>query len=283
MTTSPPSSSSANTTPQRTESGTILFIDDDRIILEMVGNRLEFEGYKVSTASRAEDALERLNTLRPDLIILDIAMPGLGGLGFLRSLNEVTSGPPCPIVVFSGRHELASFFDQTAVAAFIPKTCNPEIFMQKIHEIVTHFRHTSKEVATNHANQRTNHTHQRRKLLLIEDDMHVRHHLANLFTEKGFDVCDIENGRTLLEVASSNNPHIILIKYMLPHHNGPTLAEQLGEHPPTSHIPVVLYDETGLHSRTQHFPNVRTVVATLEDAVLLRVVLDTIAATSFLA
>lgn len=270
------SSSSANTKPKNTNPGTILFVDDDRIILEMVGNRLEFEGYKVSTASRAEDALERLSALRPDLIILDIAMPGLGGLGFLRRLNEASATQPCPIVVFSGRHELESFFDQTTVAAFIPKTCNPEIFMQKIHEIIAQHRQAAEAAATNHKPQR-------RKLLLIEDDMHVRQHLANLFTEKGFDVCDIESGHTLLEVASSNSPHIILIKYMLPHHNGPTLAEQLGEHPPTSHIPVVLYDETGLHSRAQRFPNVITVVSTLEDAVLLRVVLDAISSSALIA
>jgi len=250
------------------QSGTILLVDDDPAILQMVGDRLQMEGYTLVTASRGEQALEKLRSLIPNLIILDISMPGLGGLGFLNRLTDIIPRPTASIMIFTGRHELAPFFADDTVSVFLPKTTHPEIFIQKVHELVA--RHQSQLIhATPLIPGMT-----RKKLLLIEDDFDVRDHLSRFFCRHGFEVDPRDGGHSLLETVTRSKPHLILIKYMLPHHNGPQLAEQLGTHPPTQSIPIVLYDETGIHSGLWKHPFVKSLVASSKDHILLKTVSD---------
>lgn len=250
------------------QSGTILLIDDDQAILQMVGDRLQMEGYTLITASRGEQALDILKAIVPNLIILDISMPGLGGLGFLIRLTDTIPRPTSPIMIFTGRHELAPFFIDSTVSVFFPKTTHPEIFMQKVHELVA-----------SHRSQLTPSTPvlpgiTRKKLLLIEDDFDLRDHLSRFFSRHGFEVDPLDGGHSLLETATRSQPHIILIKYLLPHHNGPKLAEQLGTHPPTQTIPIVLYDETGIQAGLRKHPFVKSLVASSKDHILLKTVSD---------
>ena len=61
---------------------TILIVDDDRSLLTTLSDFLAFEGYEVLTAESGEDGLRTLTDATPDLIILDMSMPGMGGVGF---------------------------------------------------------------------------------------------------------------------------------------------------------------------------------------------------------
>jgi DNA-binding response OmpR family regulator len=245
--------------------GTILLIDDDPAILQMVGDRLKLEGYTVVTASRGEVALEKLQTVTPDLIILDISMPGLGGLGFLRRLADVAPSPSSYILVFTGRAEMSSFFSEITVSGFLPKTTHPEVFVQKVHELVTTRQAVCKMPTTTQGDSR-------KKLLLLENDFSLRNHLLRYFSRNGLMVESIEGGHALLDAATRTKPDVILIKYLLPHHNGPSLAEQLGNHGPTRHIPLILYDETGLHAMCRGYPFVRSLVPSSKDHELLKAV-----------
>ena len=73
---------------------TILVVDDDPDSILMVKTALEWEGYQVETASSGKEALERLNTLTPHLILLDVNMPEINGfetIKVLRSKSEYVS------------------------------------------------------------------------------------------------------------------------------------------------------------------------------------------------
>jgi len=246
-------------------SGTILFIEDDTEFLKLVSHQLKAAGYKVITATRAEEALERLDKHTPDLIILDISMPGMGGLGFLRRLNTISHTHPCPILVLSGRNELEPFFNESVVAAFIPKTSMRDSLLQKVHELITQHHYIARA-------KDQDHTIPSRKLLLIEDDTAIRDHLTAVFMRKGYEVYHAVDENTLLKVAAVANPSVVLIKYWLPSCNGPTLAEQMGSHAATRHIPVLLYDETGLHISSEQFPNVRALVPSAKGDLLLKAI-----------
>lgn len=250
------------------KAGIILLVDDDPSILQMVGDRLTMEGYTVKTATRGEQALEALKSITPDLIILDISMPGLGGLGFLRRMTDLTPPPASPILVFTGRHELASFFTDNTVTAFLPKTTHPDVFIQKVNALVAAYQ-AATQPATPPPTDKI-----RKKVLLVEDDFSVRSHLHYFFARRGLDVEPMDGGHTLLETATRTRPDIVLIKYLLPYHNGPELAQQLGGHNATRHIPVVLYDETGMHSSLLKHPGVRSLVPSVKDHILLKTVHD---------
>lgn len=75
----------------------LLVVDDDLYIKELYEEVLKDEGYTVETASNGEEALSKLNIGGYDLVLLDIMMPKLDGLGIMDSLNktppQVKNGP----------------------------------------------------------------------------------------------------------------------------------------------------------------------------------------------
>ena len=66
----------------------ILVVDDDANIRSALEHRLGREGYRVLLCATGEDALEKTRTERPDLIVLDLVLPGLDGFRFLEQLKS---------------------------------------------------------------------------------------------------------------------------------------------------------------------------------------------------
>lgn len=80
----------------------VLVCDDNPDILEMLAFVLEGEGHEVRTATNGREVLGMVAECRPDLVLLDIRMPGLDGLGVLRALSQAGENSP-PVVVLSAK------------------------------------------------------------------------------------------------------------------------------------------------------------------------------------
>lgn len=78
----------------------ILVIDDDAILAGLLQLTLEMAGYEVETASDGDVGLSRVKTGRFDLVLLDLVMPKVDGIKFLRLLNE-SAGPRPPVMIVS--------------------------------------------------------------------------------------------------------------------------------------------------------------------------------------
>ena len=79
----------------------LLVIDDEAPFLRALGISLRARGYEVETARSGEEALERAAHAHPDVVVLDLGLPGISGLEVLRSLRTWTS---VPVIVLSARH-----------------------------------------------------------------------------------------------------------------------------------------------------------------------------------
>lgn len=79
---------------------TILFIEDEKNILTFVSTILKKHNYKVITASTGSEGLQLINSLCPDLILLDLGLPDMDGQLIIQSVRKWTS---CPIIVISAR------------------------------------------------------------------------------------------------------------------------------------------------------------------------------------
>jgi len=84
----------------------ILIVDDDPEIVSMLSTRLEARGYKVSTASDGKAAIERAKRERPELVLLDVMMPGKSGWEVARALKQdpVTQAIKIVMVTAIGEH-----------------------------------------------------------------------------------------------------------------------------------------------------------------------------------
>lgn len=80
---------------------TILIVDDEEILRKIYSDRLTFEGFQVDTAANGEEALTKIQTTVPNLILLDILMPKLNGLQVLEKLNTVPAWKAIPVIVLS--------------------------------------------------------------------------------------------------------------------------------------------------------------------------------------
>ena len=79
----------------------VLVVDDDPRLLHIVAMYLGIEGYDVAMASNGEDGLAEVGKQRPDLVILDIMMPGMDGIEACRLIRANPATADIPVLMFS--------------------------------------------------------------------------------------------------------------------------------------------------------------------------------------
>ncbi|PYQ98465.1 MAG: hypothetical protein DMF94_19595 [Acidobacteria bacterium] len=84
----------------------ILIVDDDEGVTQTFARMLRLEGYQVRTAVNAEKGLQEADLSRPDAIILDLRMPLVDGLGFLRRLRARDGQRSTPVAIVTGDYFL---------------------------------------------------------------------------------------------------------------------------------------------------------------------------------
>lgn len=84
----------------------ILIVDDDKDISDLVSLLVKTAGFQLVTAASGEEAIAKFAVKRPDAIVLDLIMPGCGGLGVLKHLRSYKDQPPPVIVItaYQNRH-----------------------------------------------------------------------------------------------------------------------------------------------------------------------------------
>jgi CheY-like chemotaxis protein len=82
---------------------TILLVEDDVAVREVLHTVLERDAFTIVEADTGEEAMERLREARPDLVVLDLMLPGMDGLEVLRRLRAAEETARLPVVVVSAR------------------------------------------------------------------------------------------------------------------------------------------------------------------------------------
>ena len=84
----------------------ILVLDDDKAFIETVKATLDESRYKMTSAGNGKEGLKCLETLKPDLILLDIKMPEMDGIEFLKAMNEKYGEGKIPVLITSNSESL---------------------------------------------------------------------------------------------------------------------------------------------------------------------------------
>jgi DNA-binding response OmpR family regulator len=96
--------------------GKVLVIDDEPSIVELFTDYLNGQGFDVISAGGGEEGLDRLRLDSPDIVLLDMRMPGLDGLETLRRIRKVNLR--VPVLMVSGNDDLAAAKEAIALGAF---------------------------------------------------------------------------------------------------------------------------------------------------------------------
>jgi len=100
----------------------ILLVDDEESIQLLYREEFEEEGYVVDSAYNGFEALEKFRENPPDLVILDINMPGMNGIEVLRQMKEFRAN--LPVILSSAYQEYKQDFGSWASEAYVVKSAN---------------------------------------------------------------------------------------------------------------------------------------------------------------
>lgn len=116
------------------EKSRILIVDDDEELVKILSFNLNIEGYTVSTAFDGMSAVMRAHKDKPDLILLDIIMPGGDGFNVMEKLNISTKTCTIPVIMLSGipKDELGEKALEAGVQNYFTKPFDMEELMNHI-------------------------------------------------------------------------------------------------------------------------------------------------------
>jgi two-component system, OmpR family, alkaline phosphatase synthesis response regulator PhoP len=122
----------------RMSKGKILVVDDEIYIVHILDFSLGMEGYEVITALDGEQALEKVNAEKPDLIVLDIMMPKLDGYEVCKSIKSNASTQNIPVILLSakGRNVDQKLGFDVGADDYITKPFSPRKLVERINQLL---------------------------------------------------------------------------------------------------------------------------------------------------
>jgi DNA-binding NtrC family response regulator len=111
----------------------ILLVDDEEQFVQALSERLTLRGYDVTTSLSGEDALKKLKHYNYEVVILDVAMPGLDGISTLREVKKLK--PLTEVIMLTGHATVETAIEGMKLGAidYLVKPCETEELVNKIN------------------------------------------------------------------------------------------------------------------------------------------------------
>lgn len=113
----------------------ILIVEDDKFLRDLISQKLLKEGYEVSTAVNGEEGIKKTKEKKPDLILLDLILPGIDGFEVLRRIKEDPVLAKIPVIVLSNlgqKEDIEKGLQLGAVDYLIKAHFTPSEIIEKI-------------------------------------------------------------------------------------------------------------------------------------------------------
>jgi DNA-binding response OmpR family regulator len=222
------------------EKRTILLMDDEIDFQQIAKSALQARGYAVETATDGLEGLERLKTITPHLIVLDLTMPKMGGLVFYSKICDSKGQPKYPILIVSARAEMEKLFQDFIIDGFMLKPFQKNELLDKVDAIVNKRFGAVKTIKVSGEERRA-------KVCIVEDDPEELKNMSEAFLACGYLVSSASNGAGAMEHIYEALPDVALIKLALPDTAGDSVIMQLKAMARTKNVQFVLY----MHQSTQ--------------------------------
>ena len=121
--------------------GTALIVEDSQTELKIISTCLEQIGLDIYTAKSGEEALEKITDRRPDLIVLDVVLPGRSGYEICRNLKNETETSKIPIILYSTKKtEMDKFWGMKQGAdAYLAKPVDREELIRTVKQLIENY------------------------------------------------------------------------------------------------------------------------------------------------
>jgi CheY-like chemotaxis protein len=117
----------------------VLLVDDDESLLDLMEHVVKNEGFRTDRAEDGPEALRKADALDPDILVLDMMLPGLGGYEVLRQLQASGHGG-IPIIIVTGRQMdpkgIELIRQESNVKEFLEKPVRPAVLSSALHRLL---------------------------------------------------------------------------------------------------------------------------------------------------
>lgn len=114
----------------------VLIVDDEEELAKTIAERLEIRGIHCQTASDSNKALDLIQSQQPDVVVLDLMMPGIGGLGILKQIKSLEINIPVVLLTGYGSNEMTLEGMNLGAFDYVLKPCNLDDLITKIQDAV---------------------------------------------------------------------------------------------------------------------------------------------------
>jgi DNA-binding response OmpR family regulator len=198
---------------------TVLVIDDDPTIHDLVRRFLNKQGFNVRTANSGEEGLRLAKLIKPEAITLDVMMPGMDGWSVLTALKANPQTADIPVVMMTMVDDQNLGYALGA-AEYLLKP----VQAKQLGAILDKYK---PDITSN-------------LILVVEDDSGIREMLCRQLKKQNWDVIEAENGIQALMKLADHSPAIIISDLMMPEMDGFELVYQLRQHGQWRAIPIVI-------------------------------------------
>ncbi len=196
----------------------ILVVDDDENACELIKNVLESAGYAVATSNSSAGALQAMRELKPDLITLDLLMPGCNGFGTLYELKAAHKDSLPPVVIVSVVDDKATGFALGA-ADYLLKPVSRDNLLNAVHKYLPSASAS---------------------VLVVDDDPAVLEIAREVFSQPSLTLHLAATGREGLDILLTCPVDVIVLDLIMPGMDGFEFLTALRQHDRLSSIPVAV-------------------------------------------
>lgn len=217
----------------------IVIVEDEETILSVMKIRLEHEGFEVKTARDGAEGLRLIKKEHPDLVLLDMLLPSMGGFEIMEALRKENILPKLPIIVISnsGQPVEVERIKRLGVKDYLIKV---NFSLQEVVEKVQGF--FKKEKSDPNVRQSDSSGY----VLIVDDDLVLAGLLKGELLKQGFGVSIAGSGADAKKILETTSPiDIILLDIVLPDTDGFAFLKELKSNASFKSIPVMIVSNLG--------------------------------------
>lgn len=213
----------------------ILVVEDHPLNMKLVRSLLQISGYQVLEAEDAETAIQMASSLQPDLILMDIQLPGMDGLEATRIIKSRKESENIPVVALTsyampGDEEKAR---ESLCSGYITKPIDTRKFIATIQQFL------DLRPATNEPEPAKGSSSKPRILIVDDDPLNIKLLKAKLPADR-FETLSASNGPMAIQKVLRDVPDLVLLDIMMPGMDGFSVSRWIKGNPATEEIPIIL-------------------------------------------
>jgi DNA-binding response OmpR family regulator len=220
---------------------TILIVEDEQLLLDVLSKKLRREGFRTITASDGKEGFEKIKKEKPDMVLLDMLLPGMDGFEILTKMKEECLDSPVIIISNSGQPvDLEKAFKLGAYDFLVKSNFEPEEVIEKLN----HF-FAIEESANCKLNQKF--------VLVVEDDKFLRDLCVKKLISDGYCVEIAIEGEEAYDKIKCKKPSLVLLDIIMPGMSGFDVLKKVrsDDDKEVASTPIVIFSNLGQESDLQ--------------------------------